>query len=550
MFKGDWPRAIQIRLQNARIARSKRACGESAGESGSRKKSQGHRRRCKTAALQSPKQKLRCRIPLLNLRMKIILAMAAVALFVVGAILATNYHLRRAQLLEEFQVFVRGVAGTAALALSGDEIETIRTQADAQSPAFAHAWKILDRTRRINHLAEQEIYILRPLDRSAVNTEFVVMLQPKTFIGSRYSVAPENQRELLSAWSSGGPASTGMYHDANGSWISGYAPVMRKDGTPAAIIEVDAEVSAFIAKQRRELFLSMLVGAGALCIAMVPGLLLARSITRGLHKLSDGMNRFRAGEHAVQVSVNTGDEIEELGAVFNEMILSLGEKLALLPYVSRFTAEAVRRSRDDPSWLTGSEQPVIVLFADLRGFTMFSEDREASVLVRELNRLLAVQADVVISAGGDVDKFIGDAVMAVFLDQEQNAAEKVLDCAAQLIARVHDETDSRGWSLGLGVGIHRGRAVVGSIGSETRRDFTAIGHTVNLASRLCDRARAWEVLVSEPFLQALPPARQSVFVRTEPLQFKNVQQFVATFVYTAGIDRATPRDVVSADLVP
>src|SRR5205085_2317249 len=107
---------------------------------------------------------------------------------------------------------------------------------------------------------------------------------------------------------------------------------------------------------------------------------------------------FRAGEHEVQVALRTGDEIEELGSVFNEMILSLREKLALLPYVSRFTAEAVRRSRDDPSWLTGSEQQVIVLFADLRGFTTFSESRDASVLVRELNGLLAVEADVVVSA--------------------------------------------------------------------------------------------------------------------------------------------------------
>ena len=71
------------------------------------------------------------------------------------------------------------------------------------------------------------------------------------------------------------------------------------------------------------------------------------------------------------------------------MIISLGEKLALLPYVSRFTAEAVRRSREDPLWLAGMEQEVIVLFADLRGFTSWCETREASFLVRELNRLLA-----------------------------------------------------------------------------------------------------------------------------------------------------------------
>jgi class 3 adenylate cyclase len=470
-----------------------------------------------------------------SLRSKIVFAMALVAALVVAAILGTNFHFRRVQLLQEFQAFVRGAAGTTALALDGDEISEIRAPNDDLSPAFEKARSVIDRSRQVNRLAENEMYILRPLSLTApFETEFVVMLQKKTFIGSRYTIPSANRAQFLEAWKTKSPTSSEAYEDENGRWISGYAPIINCAGEPVAMIEADARISRFLDRQRAELLLALAIGAGAFLIAMVPGLLLARSTTRGLNKLSAGIRRFQAGEHDVQVQVSTGDELQHLGSVFNEMIISLGEKLALLPYVSRFTAEAVRRSRDDPQWLAGMEQEVIVLFADLRGFTSWCETREASFLVRELNRLLAVQADAVVSAGGDVDKFIGDAVMAVFLGGEDSAG-KVFACAQQLIIALRREIEAEGWSLAIGVGIHRGSAIVGSIGSNTRRDFTAIGHTVNLASRLCDRAEKWQILVSEPFYEILGTETQAVFERTEPMEFKHVAQAVATYRHTVAV---------------
>ncbi len=116
-----------------------------------------------------------------------------------------------------------------------------------------------------------------------------------------------------------------------------------------------------------------------------------------------------------------------------------------------------------------------------------------------------------------------------------DSAGKGFQCARDLTAAIRQEVDAEGWPLALGVGIHLGRAVVGSIGSTTRRDFTAIGHTVNLASRLCDRADRWQILVSEPFYEMLPQKTRASFERTEPMQFKHVSQVMATYRYTVPV---------------
>ena len=463
-----------------------------------------------------------------SLRTKIALAMGVVALTTAVAFILPALHFRKKAVLSDFQMFVRSVAGTTALALDGESLAAIHTNDDVNTPAFQNARAVLERSRDVNNLREEEIYILRPVDVALSETEFIVMLQKKTFVGDHYSVLDQNKPALLEAWQKGSATNTGQYRDPHGQWISGYAPILGREGKPVAIIEVDAEVSRYYAELDRMLWLSLALGGVALLVGMLPGLWLAGGITRGLQRLTVGIQRFRAGDTAVQVAAETNDEVGILSAAFNDLFDGLQEKLALLPYVSRLNAEAVQRGRTDPAWLMGREQDVMVLFADLRGFTSFAEERDAQELVRELNQLLSVQADVVISAGGDVDKFIGDAIMAVFLDST-DTSDQVFACAKKLIDRTHSEIAVHGWPLALGIGIHRGSAVVGSIGSATRRDFTAIGHTTNLAARLCSQAGPWEILCTDAFHATLCAASQAAFKLTEPMHFKNVQHPVTTY---------------------
>lgn len=130
-----------------------------------------------------------------------------------------------------------------------------------------------------------------------------------------------------------------------------------------------------------------------------------------------------------------------------------------------------------------------LLFSDVRGFTGFSERRSPEAVVRFLNDIMILQVDIVQRHGGDVDKMIGDAVLARF-DGEDGAARAIAAARAIQIKTRQDNLPRL-----LGIGIYRGEVISGAIGPEDRRDFTVIGDAVNTAARLCSAANAGEIVV-------------------------------------------------------
>jgi len=156
----------------------------------------------------------------------------------------------------------------------------------------------------------------------------------------------------------------------------------------------------------------------------------------------------------------------------------------------------------DPSQLKlgGVRKPLSILFADIRGFTTFSEHLGPEELVEVLNSYLAMAADSVLAFDGVLDKFMGDAVMGLFnvpLDQTQytlravKAALKMQQAIGEFHAHVGAERQ-----LNFGVGINAGEAVVGNIGTEKQRNYTAIGDAVNYAKRLQENAKGGQILIS------------------------------------------------------
>lgn len=181
----------------------------------------------------------------------------------------------------------------------------------------------------------------------------------------------------------------------------------------------------------------------------------------------------------------------------------------------------------------GESRQVTLLFSDIRGFTTLSESRTPQQVVSLLNRYFTRQVDVIFRNGGALDKFIGDCIMAIWgapLDDEQHA-EHAIQCAldmADTLEAFRKELGDEGRDFDVGIGIHSGPAVVGLIGSEQRREYTAIGDTVNLASRIEGLTKGVaRILVSEETMRLCPDAFD--FVARGLYKVKGRTQDVALF---------------------
>lgn len=193
----------------------------------------------------------------------------------------------------------------------------------------------------------------------------------------------------------------------------------------------------------------------------------------------------------------------------------------------------VDRLPADPSELKlgGNRQMVTILFADIRGFTSFSERLPSEELVEILNQYLSIAARSILMYEGTLDKFMGDAVMGIFnapLPQPDHCLRAVRAAAAMQRA-VCDYHHSIGQERGLtfGVGLHLGEAVVGNVGMSDRMDYTAIGDTVNVAKRIQENSPGGTILMSEAVYQATKDSINASFY--QDLQAKGREQPVATY---------------------
>ena len=248
----------------------------------------------------------------------------------------------------------------------------------------------------------------------------------------------------------------------------------------------------------------------------------ASRVGNAVRGISDAAEEVKVGKYVNAPIVRTGDELESLAEHFNAMVQGLKERDRLKEtfgrYVTRQVAEHLMKGDVK---LGGELVPVTVLFSDIRSFTSISERMDPSALLDFLNEYFSGMVESVLNHQGVVDKFIGDAIMAVFgapvpqPDDALQAVKAALEMQSRL-AKINENFKSRGLpEIRTGIGLHSGQVVAGNMGHVERMEYTVIGDAVNLASRLesLTKELKCDVILSEDLYKQVDAS-----VVAEPLQ--------------------------------
>jgi adenylate cyclase len=288
--------------------------------------------------------------------------------------------------------------------------------------------------------------------------------------------------------------------------------------------EVHVGVSIDFIEQliRRERFSLFIMTFIIVVLGVIVSGMLGISFSRPIAKLVLATQEISKGNYKVNLELNRNDELGNLAMAFNYMGEELWAKSVMEKSFGKYVGSEVLElimGNPESAWLKGLRNEATVLITDIRGFTAYAEAREPEEVVETLNEYFEIATRVILEHGGFIDKFVGDAVLAVFGIPVycEDHVERAVRAAFEM-QREFGNAGNNGNSLlaSIGISINTGVVVSGNIGSAVKMEYTVIGDTVNLASRLNGFAGPGEVIVSKSVYEhlknqlvaeALPPQK-------------------------------------------
>jgi class 3 adenylate cyclase len=290
-------------------------------------------------------------------------------------------------------------------------------------------------------------------------------------------------------------------------------------------------------------------GAVALLAALAISPLLIHGLYRPIGDVVKGTTEIRRGNFAVQVPVRSRDQIGGLAKAFNEMAkdLALKEKYHnVLNMVADKDVAAQLMSGEVN--LGGEVRQVSILFCDIRDFTPLTEQMPPSEVIQLLNEHMTALTRVVYEHQGVVDKFVGDLIMAVFGAPVSygNDVRNAANCALRMMEERQKLNVSSRHQVQIGIGIASGQVLAGCMGSKDRLNYTVLGKRVNLASRLCGKAAAGQIIIDQTTHESLKE-----ILRANPLPALELKGFAgAVSAYELIQIKAAPTQPMTASFEP
>lgn len=275
----------------------------------------------------------------------------------------------------------------------------------------------------------------------------------------------------------------------------------------------------------------------ALSIAMA--FALGRRITQPIDKLVDASRAIGNGEYTFRFKERRKDELGLLMEAFNEMAEGMLEKSQVKSALSRYVSPGVARqilSNLDNVALSGKRIEGSVLFADISGFTRISEKTRAEELVSMLNRYFSLITCACAINQGIVDKYMGDGVMLVFgaPEDDPDHAFHAVSCALliqQLVAHENSQREAMDlFPVQFRIGINTGSMLAGNMGSHDRMEYTVVGDTVNLASRLCGITNSGQIVISREMYARDDISGRVLAGEYQSIRLRGISQPISTYL--------------------
>ncbi|MBF0591634.1 MAG: HAMP domain-containing protein [Nitrospirae bacterium] len=273
-------------------------------------------------------------------------------------------------------------------------------------------------------------------------------------------------------------------------YISLISPLEKKGGSNLYVLlqrSMDDVLEPYY-RLRTRLAIISLIG---LLISFAVSMRISRSVTRPVSTLVDGVRQIEGGNYDLHIGVTQRDELGELSNAFNNMARGLKERDLVSDLLGKVVSPVIAKELlSKKVELGGEEKEVTILFSDVRNFTALSEKYPPTIILNMLNKYLTVMSAIIESHGGVIDKYIGDAIMALFgapishPDDVDRALHAALDMN-EALNKLNVDFQSTGIPpIDIGIGINTDIVVAGNMGSAHRLNYTVIGDGVNLASRL------------------------------------------------------------------